>query len=152
IPRLAKGDSLPVTLVRDGKPLEVLLPLSRRDDRLVKPYRGQSPRYFVYGPLVFSPAVEEVARYYLQGNPAAVEGSPLLGRAGDRAAFPDEELVVVTAPLLAHRIARGYGEPFGQVVSDVDGVTVKNLRHLVELLREGRGEFVTIRFHGNLSE
>jgi hypothetical protein len=79
-------------------------------------------------------------------------GSPLSTRDTDRVAFPEEELVVVTAPLLAHPIARGYSDPFGQVVKDVDGVSVRNLRHLVELLRDGRGESLTIRFFGEMSE
>ena len=66
--------------------------------------------------------------------------------------FPGEELVVVTSPLLVHKITRGYGDPFGLVVSDVDGIKIKNLRHLVEVLRDGKGEFVTIRFFGEYSQ
>jgi hypothetical protein len=77
---------------------------------------------------------------------------PMATRRFDRPRFPGEELVVVTAPLLPHRMTRGYGDPFGQVVRDVDGVEVKGLRHLVELLRDGRGEFLTFRFAGELSE
>jgi hypothetical protein len=79
-------------------------------------------------------------------------GSPLSTRETDRVAFPGEELVVVTAPALAHPLTRGYSEPFGRVVKDVDGVPVRNLRHLVELLRDGRGDYVTIRFFGEMSE
>ena len=59
---------------------------------------------------------------------------------------------MVTAPMLAHKAAKGYADPFGQVVADVDGVKVKNLRHLVELFRDGRGEFLTLRFCGELTE
>jgi S1-C subfamily serine protease len=152
VSRLAKGGNIPARLVRGGKPLEVAMPVTCADDRLIKPYRGQYPPYFVHGPLVFSPALEQALPTYLQGNPAAIAGSPLLSRAGDRAEFPGEELVVVTAPLLAHRIARGYTDPFGQVVKDVDGEPVRSLRHLVERLRDGHGEYVTIRFWGELSE
>jgi hypothetical protein len=49
-------------------------------------------------------------------------------------------------------IAQGYGDPFGSVVASVDGIKIKNLRHLVEVLRDGRGEFVKIRFFGDYSE
>ncbi len=152
ISQLAQGGTVPVGLIRDGKPLKVGLPSTREDDRLIKPYRGAYPSYFVHGPLVFSPVVEEAVSFYMQGNPAALPGTPLLKRNGDRAAFPGEELVVVTAPMLAHKVAKGYADPFGQVVADVDGVKVKNFRHLVELLRDGRGEYVTLRFCGDLSE
>jgi hypothetical protein len=40
----------------------------------------------------------------------------------------------------------------GQVVKDVEGISVRNLRRLVELLRDGRGEYLTIRFFGGISE
>jgi len=152
IPRLAKSGAIPISLIRDGKTLEVALPVTREDDRLIKPYHGQYPSYFVHGPLVFSPAIDEAVAMYMQNNPAAILGSPLGTRDRDREAFPGEELVVVTAPLLAHKITRGYGDPFGQVVADVDGIKIKNLRHLVEVLRDGRGEFLTIRFFGEFSE
>jgi hypothetical protein len=101
---------------------------------------------------VFSPAIEQAVSTYAQANPPAMVGSPLATTADDRVTFPGEELVVVTAPLLAHRIARGYGDPFGLVVKDVDGVKIKHLRHLVEVLRDGKGEFLTIRFHGEIAE
>jgi len=152
VPRLVQGGVVPVRLVRDGKPLEVGMVATRDDDRLIKPYGGRYPPYFVHGPLVFSPAIEEAMSTYAQGNPMAMLGSPLATRESDRIAFPEEELVVVTAPILAHSIARGYADPFGQVVKDVDGVAIRNLCHLVEVLRDGRGEYLTIRFFGDLSE
>jgi S1-C subfamily serine protease len=150
--RLAKGSTVPVSLIRKGKPVDVALPVTRQDDRLIKPYNGQYPPYFVHGPLVFSPVLEEAAGYYFQGNPAATMGSPVVTRDGDREAFPGEELVVATAPLMQHKISRGYADPFGLVVCEVDGVKIKNLRHLVEVLRDGHGEFLTIRFFGEYSE
>jgi S1-C subfamily serine protease len=152
IPRLAKDSTIPVRLVRGGKAMEAAMPVTRDDDRLVRPYGNRYPPYFVHGPLVFSPVIEEAMSIYARGNPFAMAGSPLLTRVGDRAAFPGEELVVVAAPMLAHPIMRGYADPFGQVVKDVDGVPIKNLRHLVEVLRDGKGEYLSIRFHGELAQ
>jgi hypothetical protein len=48
--------------------------------------------------------------------------------------------------MFPHRITKGYGQPFAAVVSTVDGTPVKNLKHLVELLRDGSGEFLEIDF------
>jgi S1-C subfamily serine protease len=126
VPPLAKNGTVPVRLIRAGKPMELGMVVTREDDRLIKPYRGQYPTYFVQGPLV--------------------------ARDSDRVAFPGEELVVVTAPMLAHPMTRGYSDPFGMVVKDVDGVPIKNLRQLVEILRDGKDEHVTIRFHGEFCE
>ena len=152
IPRLAKNGTIPINLIRDGKTLEVALPVTREDDRLIKPYHGQYPSFFVYGPLVFSPAIDDAVSFYMQNNPAAILGSPLGTRDRDREAFPGEELVVVTAPMMPHKIGRGYGDPFGQVIKDVDGIKIKNARHLVEVFRDAKGEFTTIRFCGEFSE
>ena len=152
VPRLAKDGSIPVRLVRDGKPLQIAMPVTREDDRLIKPYRGQYPPYFVHGPLVFSPVIEQAISTYAQASPQVMIGSPLASTADERVTIPGEELVVVTAPFLAHRIVRGYGDPFGLVVKDVDNVKIKHLKHLVEVLRDGKGEFLTIRFHGDFAE
>jgi hypothetical protein len=152
VSRLEQGETLPVRLIREGKPRESLIRVTREDDRLIKPYAGRYPSYFVHGPLVFSPAVEQALTYYAQGNPMAMIGSPLSSREVDRVAFPGEELVVVTAPMLSHPITRGYSDPFGQAVKEVNGVPVKNLRHLVELLRDGKGEYLTLKFFGEVSE
>jgi hypothetical protein len=152
VPRLAERGTVPVRLIREGKRLEAGIIATHEDDRLVKPYQGRYPSYFVHGPLVFSPAIDEALPVYAESNPYAMLGSPLSARDTDRVAFPGEELVVVTAPLLAHPLARGYSDPFGQVVKDVDGVPVRHLHHLVELLRDGRGDYLTIRFFGEVSE
>ena len=69
-----------------------------------------------------------------------------MSRAGDQARFPGEELVAVTTPLLPHPVARGYADPVGQVVESVNGLRIRNLRHLVEVLRDSRDEYVTFRF------
>ena len=59
---------------------------------------------------------------------------------------------MVTAPLLRTRMTKGYADPFGQVVSEVNGTKVKNLAHLVELVRSCSDEYVTFRFAEDYSE
>ena len=73
-------------------------------------------------------------------------GSPLVTRRGDRPAFDGEELVVVTSPMFPHAIGKGYDNPFSKVVKEINGVKVKNLRHLVELLRDTKNKYTTICF------
>ncbi|WZP00733.1 hypothetical protein EP7_002384 [Isosphaeraceae bacterium EP7] len=152
VPALATGGAVPITLKRGGRPVEAGMEVTREDDRLIRPYSGRYPAYFVHGPLVFSPAAADAIPAYAEGNPPAMPGSPLVTCAGDRVAFPGEELVVVASPILPHAMARGYQDPFGQVVKDVDGIPVRNLAHLIGLLRDVTGEHLTIRFFGELSE
>ena len=140
-------------MLRAGKTIEVALPVSREPDQLLRGYDGRYPSYFVCGPLVFSPVVSNAISYYFQYNPMlAGRNSPLTTRRSDRARFPGEELVVVTAPLLRTRMTKGYADPFGQVVSEVNGTKVKNLAHLVELIRSCKDEYLTFRFAEDYAE
>jgi hypothetical protein len=153
IPRLARRGTVPVTVVRQGKRLGLELPVTNRDTRLVPEFRGEQPSYFIHGPLVFSPARDEAVNFYLEINPnLAGSRSPLLTRRYDRVRFPGEELVVVTAPLFEHKISKGYDDPLGQVLEEVNGRKVKNLRHLVEILRDSTDEFLKFRFAEESSE
>lgn len=67
-------------------------------------------------------------------------------RRDDKVRFAGEELVVVTSPLLRHKITRGYRDPVGQVVAQVNGQDVKNFRHLIELLRDCKDDYLTFHF------
>lgn len=74
------------------------------------------------------------------------DASPLLNRRGDRTAFPGEEIVVVPCPLFPNKLGEGYDRPYYHVVASINGVPVRNLRHLVELFRDAQSDYVTIRF------
>ena len=154
VPKLVRDGTVPVTVLRAGKSIEVALPVSRQPDRLLHGgYDGAYPRYFVCGPLVFSPVVSNAVSYYFQYNPMlSGRNSPLTTRRSDRAHFPGEELVVVTAPLLRTRMTKGYSDPFGQVISEVNGTKIKNLVHLVELIRSCQDEYLTFRFAEDYAE
>jgi hypothetical protein len=49
-------------------------------------------------------------------------------------------------------LGKGYGDPVGRVVKEVNGIPIKNLRHLVETIRDCRDEFLTFHFADNFSE
>jgi hypothetical protein len=120
---------------------------------------GAYPSYFVYGPLVFSSATEQFIGDLTRGNRAArwvnwlgALGSPLLKRMADKPEFAGEELVVVPSPFFPHKLAEGYSDPFCQVVKTVNGIPIKNLGHLVEVLRDAKSGFITIEFDSRRGE
>ena len=153
VPKLARNGTVPLRIVRDGRTLTVRLPVDRDDDRLLRSYDGRQPSYFVCGPLVFSPVMADSASMYFRYNPSIIgRNSPIMTRGNDRARVSGEELVVVTAPMLPHRMTKGYGEPFGQVVETINGTRIQSLRHLVETLRDCKDEFLTFRFAEESSE
>jgi len=74
--------------------------------------------------------------------------SPLITRQFDHKAFEDEELVVLGARLFPHRISKGYGNATFAVVTHVGEVPIRNLRHLVETLRDAKDEFIVLKIAG----
>jgi S1-C subfamily serine protease len=152
-----RDGKLPLTIVRQGKPQTVKLPVSSHWPMLIESLQGRYPSYFVYGPLVFSTASREFcAAIDRPGSPVAaalaIMGSPLVTRRADRPSFEGEELVVVTSPMFPNAISKGYDNPFSKVVKEINGVRVKNLRHFVELLRDTKEKYTTIAFNDRFSE
>jgi len=147
IPRLARNGGVPISVMRKGKLLSLSLPVTKRDNRLIREFQGEQPSWFIHGPLAFSPVKEDAISAYLKMNPSLeVTRSPMLRRRHERVRFPGEELVVVTHQMFDHKIAKGYDDPVGQVLEEVNGQKVKNLRHLVEILRDSTDEFLKFRF------
>ena len=121
--------------------------------KLVESLRGRYPSYFVFGPLVFSAVTSDL----LSGHRAGLLGlepdrQPARDAAGRQAPFRGEQLVIVASPMFPHRLAVGYSNPFTKVVKEVNGVRIKNLRHLVETLRDCKEKYITISFDDRASE
>jgi len=153
IQKLAKDDKVPLTVVRAGQEVKVALPVHSKRTMVIPELEGTYPSYFVYGPLVFSEATTEFISGFLRGTKSAnivflmsFTGNPLMTRAGDKPAFEGERLVIVSSPFFPHKLAQGYGNAMGQVVNTINGIPIKNLGHLVEVLRDAKDEFVTIDF------
>ena len=153
IQRKAAKGKVPLTIVRNGKEMNVQVPISPDHPSVVADLRGTYPSYFIYGPLVFSGASKLFVYAMSQGDKGhslfttlAFLKSPLITRLGDKPAFDGEELVIVTSPLFPHKLAKGYSNPAGMVVKSINGKPVRNLKHLVELLRDTRDEFVAVDF------
>jgi S1-C subfamily serine protease len=151
VQRIVQDGRVPLTLLRDGKEMKVTLPVPVSRPLLLADLRGNYPSYFIYGPMVFSAATAQ----FIGGvnnvgflNLLAAHRSPLISRRGDKPAFDGEQLVVVPSPFFPHRLVKGYGPPTWQVVESVNGTAVKNLRHLVEILRDSPDEFLRFSFAG----
>jgi S1-C subfamily serine protease len=151
VQRLARDNQVELTVLHGGKERVVRVPVGPERDKLLMPYlMGSYPSYFVLGPLVFSEATDEFTDMaYYPGAPALMSrANPLITRYGDRPAFAGERLVVVAHPMFSHRIARDYDDPFMQVIKTVNGVKVRNLKHLVETVRDSQEKYLEITFHG----
>lgn len=145
--RLAKDDQVPCKIWRDGAEIEVSVPVRHELDNVVPALFNDRPRYFIYGPIVFSVATQELAAAAagFRGGPPRGAG-PIFDRLGDRPEFDGEEIVVVSSRVFSHPIMKGYDEPFLFVLETMNDVKVKNLQHLVELLRDTKDRFVAFKF------
>ena len=151
IQHIATNGTVPLTLVRAGKELKINLPVSADYPLLIPGLNGDYPSYFIYGPLVFSAATSEYLGGLLQTRYGAAvmarlsnQASPLVTRLPDQPAFPGEGLVVIASPFFPNKLDEGYSDPRFQVVKKVNGIPVRNLNHLVEILRDAKDEFITI--------
>ncbi len=75
--------------------------------------------------------------------------NPIYARFGDRPAFTEERIVVIAHPLFTHKISKGYEVGYSGAVAQVNGVEIRNLKHLVETVRDATGDYIEFTFHGN---
>jgi len=154
VQRLAKNGTVPLTIVRGGKTVQVALPVASQRPFMVSELAGAYPEYFIYGPLVFARATLEHLQT-LGSNPSSRGGvaamiaalqSPLIRQVGMPPNAERDELVIVSSPFFPHKMTAGYDNPAGGVLARVNGRPVKSLRQLVALLRDLSDEFVTFDF------
>lgn len=155
VQKIAKNGKVPLTVIRAGQELKIELPVPANYPAVIPPLAGAYPSYFIYGPLVFSEATSE----FLGGVSREKNGmewlmtfsyfgNPLVTRSGDKQAFDGERLVVISSPFFPHKLAKGYSPHVGQVVKAINGQAIKNLPHLVEVLRDCTDQFIAIEFAG----
>ncbi|MES2015322.1 MAG: trypsin-like peptidase domain-containing protein [Pseudomonadota bacterium] len=150
VQQLARNGKVPLTIVRDGKTMEVLAPVAPGRQLLIPDLNGGYPSYFIYGPIVFSRASAEFLQF-MSGNAGALQaygfiGSPLVTRRGDAPTAEREELVVVSSPFFPHKLVSGYSNRFGSVIHSINKVPVRSLAHMVALLRDSKDEMIVIHF------
>ncbi len=145
VQKCAKDGVLALTVFRDGQFMHVNLPVQNHREMVIPYLMGRNPRYFILGPLVFSQATQDFLER-MANTRSGPGSSPLLTRRYDKPAFPGEELVVVASPMFPHRITKGYDDPHRAVLSEVNGIPVKNLRQLMEIIRDNRDSQITLKF------
>jgi len=156
VQQATQGGKVAAEIVRDGKHLQVEIPVTTNRHPVIPPLAGTYPRYFVYGPIVFTVVTDDFAAGFIVSAQAVgallLAESPMVTRRADMPAFEGEEIVAVSSPFLPHVLAEGYSNPIGHVLSEVNGIKIRNLRHLVEVLRDAKSEFVTFVFAGHGEE
>jgi S1-C subfamily serine protease len=156
VQHVTRDGKVPLTIVRNGKTMQVQVPVSGPQPLLIGDLDGGYPSYFVYGPIVFSRATREFLAFISNNALGLIgygfNGSPLVTRLGDQPDTKRAELVVVSAPFFPNKLVTGYSNRMGSVIESINGVPVRSLRHLVALLRDLKDDQVVIRFDQRLGE
>lgn len=146
--RAYSGDTMPVQILREGKPIQLNLVLDHRaaDDYVIPPYTfDRPPPYYVLGGLVF----QELSRQYLKEW-----GANWLKDAPQRFVYKDRfqsELypggnrrVVVLTQVLPANSTIGYDEWAYLTITKVNGKEVKSLADLAEAAKQPVDGFIKI--------
>jgi PDZ domain len=161
VQRLAHDGRIAVTVLRKGVETKLDLPVDGDPRRLFGDLSEEPLSYFIFGPLVFTEASEEYVRsmtsYVDRGGSSGslrilYTSNPAFTRYGDDPHFAGERIVIVSSPMFSHKIGKGYAEPYTQAVSEVNGVSIRNLKHLVEVMRDATGQFVEFTFSGRYTD
>ena len=139
-------DTVTLTVRRDGKVIDVPIPLKRWEARMSPAIAyDRRPEYLVLGGYLFVPVTtnylmrtrnsEELSYYYQEYyRMVAVEGKT-------------REQLVLLSRVLPHPSTR-YQRYQNAIVAKVDGTEPKDFKHFVSLIEKAKGNLVKIDFEG----
>lgn len=143
---LFKGDEANVKIWRDGKEIEVSVPVMPTGFLAPSHFNNKPPPFLVCAGFVFTalsvPYLDAKGAWeeYFSSNISYLQG--LVNEPPET----DEDEVVVLAQVLAHRTNLGYENFVDMHLLKLNGTKVKCLRHLQELIKESTGPYMTMEF------
>ena len=141
------GAEVPITVWRDGKEVELLVPARVAEDDA---WRGKqhdiSPRYFVYGGLVFTPASYDLLRGIGTSSPSRQALTyEIFYRRNEKPETMRPEPVVLSAVLQAESTANLRVVP-GSLVNKINGVKIERLEDVVKAFAKAEVDQHVIEF------
>ena len=154
VSRKEPGSKVKLAVVREGKTLDFEVSTITSRDTVIQKMANDRPTYFIYGGLVFSPATTELVFRGAQRWIAmlAIQGRLLPQYMNAYRAAPDDELVVTCCPILPHKLTKGYGVTPISVLTHVNDQKVRNLKHLIQLIKDNKEEYIVFRFENDNEE
>ncbi len=143
---LPVGARASLEVLREREVRELRLPLragSFPQGRVAVEEFQRSPRYLVYGGMVFLPLTRNVLQQFGPEWWATAPRSLVAG-ATRRATYEGEEPVFLSR-VLAGPVNEGYHDLSDRLVESVDGVRPRDFAHFVQLVEGGPAPFVSIR-------
>jgi len=132
------GEKVKLTLLRFGREITAELPVRKADYYMIPVYDREMD-YYCFGGIIFTTLTSNYLAS-LKNVPDNLAAQMIKGKE-----FEDSELVVLTM-VLGDEVNIGYQDIVTELVSSVNGVKVRNLRHLIELLEKKKDGYAIIRF------
>ena len=133
------GDSTEVEVLRDGQPLEKRIKLTPHTPLVPGRRRSDTPRYLVFGGVVFIPLSVDYLMYF-EEIPYDL-GDFALSR---NRVTPERREVILVQRVLPHPVNRGYQAWEDQPVRAVNGEAPRDMRHLSAIIDKVQGTYLTI--------
>jgi S1-C subfamily serine protease len=146
------GDSVSLSLLRDGSPLEIKALLTRQEEakQLVMEYHfGTAPNFMIKGGMIF----QELSKPWLESF-----GENWQTRAPleflDALEHPEKyegkvDRIIFLSGLIPTPATVGYESLRNLIVTKVNGIEIKNMKNLIDAFTDHRGERHSIEFQKN---
>ena len=128
ISRRQGGEKIDAVVVRDGKEMNVKVPMLPSADLVPGPRYDAKPSYFIVGGLVFMPLSDELIG-------ARGAGFRVRSLSADGMPTPERTEVVVLSHVLAHDFNRGYHNWSMAPVTRVNGRAIGKLTDIIEAFK-----------------
>jgi S1-C subfamily serine protease len=125
------GEKAHLKLMRDGKPLELDVPLGKLPDLVPGPTYGQRASYFVYGGLVFQPLSANYMRVWEGQGPSQFRLLAEQGLATDA----DQQVVFINT-VLPNDVNVGYHKLGQAIVSKINGQDIHKMKDVIEAFKK----------------
>lgn len=132
-----QGDSITLDMKRDGKPYQATVTLNRdaiKKDIIPRPPAEQQPDFIIEGGIIFQVMTYPLLESLTQDNTskASMEMLDAIDKKEDYVKQGRKEIILITN-VLPTQAALGYSFLPGSILQTVNGVVVKDLKHLAEL-------------------
>jgi hypothetical protein len=140
---IQSGEKVPMTIWRDGKPIEIALPIyTYMNDKSEGNQYDVLPRYYVYGGLVFVPLCRDYLRSTGAGwgdNAYSDMMYELFYRKHESPSTARKEPVVL-ASVLSHAVNANFGVRSRAMVDKINGVRIEKLEDVIRAFETDTGK------------
>jgi S1-C subfamily serine protease len=144
------GKTIPLEVIRDGKPATVDLPAVGSREGVVRSRPNGDYPYLVCGPLAFGPMHKDLLSELASMGSAGLfymGGGPVIPALSDSRPSEGREIVAVLGPMMSSPVGRGYDVIPGQTVKSVNGKEFRNFAEFVDVMRDLDGEWIVLEFN-----